>query len=150
MNIIRAATLNDLNQLSVLFDEYRVFYKCESNLQSAAAFLAERIENKESEIFVAENENKILTGFVQLYPVFSSTRMKRLWLLNDLYVNPSYRGQHISVQLINRAKQLVKETGACGLMLETAKSNDIGNKLYPATGFVLDEEHNYYYWNILD
>ena len=88
-----------------------------------------------------------MAGFVQLYPLFSSTRMKRLWLLNDLYVNPGYRGQNISVQLINRAKELVNETSACGLMLETAKSNEIGNKLYPRTDFILDEEHYYYFWN---
>jgi hypothetical protein len=44
-------------------------------------------------------------------------------------------------------KQLVQQTNACGLMPETAKSNDIGNQLYPKTGFALEEEHNYYYWN---
>lgn len=147
MTVIKKATLEDLHRLSILFDEYRVFYECESDLQSAKRFLEQRIRNKESEIFVAENENKILTGFVQLYPVFSSTRMKRLWLLNDLYVNPAFRRQNISVQLINRAKDLVKETDACGLVLETAKSNNIGNKLYPKTGFVIDVGHNYYCWN---
>jgi GNAT superfamily N-acetyltransferase len=147
MNTIRTATLHDLNQLSVLFDEYRVFYEHAGNIQAAADFLCERMMNKESEIFVAENENKILTGFVQLYPLFSSTRMKRLWLLNDLYVNPGFRGQNISKLLINRAKELAKETGASGLMLETAKSNEIGNNLYPRTGFILDYEHHYYYWN---
>jgi GNAT superfamily N-acetyltransferase len=147
MTAIKTATLEDLNQLSVLFDEYRIFYACESNIQSAANFLGDRIRNKESVIIVAENENQILTGFVQLYPIFSSTRMKRLWLLNDLYVNPAFRGQHISVQLINRAKELARETNACGLILETAMSNDIGNKLYPKTGFFIDNEHHYYYWN---
>ena len=52
----------------------------------AENFLKERLENQDSEIFVAE-ENGILTGFTQLYPLFSSTRMKRYWLLNDLFVN---------------------------------------------------------------
>jgi hypothetical protein len=41
-----------------------------------------------------------------------------------------------------------KEPEAGGLMPETARSNDIGNKRYPKTGFVLDEEHHYYYWNV--
>jgi len=30
-------------------------------------------------------------------------------------------------KLINEAKNLCKETNACGLILETAKSNEIGN-----------------------
>ena len=144
---IRTALPEDLNQLAVLFDAYRVFYEHTSDLTAAKDFLLERINKKESEIFVAEDENKVLTGFVQLYPLFSSTRMKRLWLLNDLYVNPAFRGQNISVQLIDRAKELVKETGASGLMLETAKTNIIGNNLYPRTGFIADNEHHYYFWN---
>ena len=148
MNIIRNALVKDIKLLAVLFDEYRVFYQHQTDIAAAEKFLYERVSRSESVIFVAENENKILTGFVQLYPVFSSTRMTRLWLLNDLYVNPGYRGQNISIQLINSAKQLAKETEACGLMLETAKTNDIGNQLYPKTGFVLDEEHNFYYWNV--
>lgn len=147
MTAIRKATTDDLDQLSILFDEYRIFYDCKTDLPAATEFLAERIRKNESEIFVAENEDKILAGFVQLYPVFSSTRMKRLWLLNDLYVNPAFRGQDISVQLINRARELANQTQACGLILETAKSNLIGNKLYPKTGFILDDEHNHYYWN---
>ncbi|GFD81194.1 hypothetical protein KUL118_40560 [Tenacibaculum sp. KUL118] len=73
--------------------------------------------------------------------------MKRLWLLNDLYVSINYRGLGFSKALIERAKKLVIETKASLLTLETEKSNSIGNKLYPATDFVLDDEHNYYYWD---
>jgi hypothetical protein len=32
--------------------------------------------------------------------------------------------------------------------LETAKSNTIGNNLYPRTSFFLDEDHNYYSWDV--
>ena len=143
---IRKATLKDLTQLAELFDQYRVFYEKESDLQGAKDFLTQRLEKEESIIFVAEEAN-VLKGFVQLYPLFSSTRMKRLWLLNDLYVNATYRGQGVSVKLIDKAKELAHETKAVGLMLETAKTNAIGNKLYPRTGFELDTDHNYYSWD---
>jgi ribosomal protein S18 acetylase RimI-like enzyme len=144
----RKVSIADIDNVSKLFDEYRIFYKKESDLQGAKKFLLERIENKESEIFVAENDKNQLVGFVQLYPVFSSTRMRRLWLLNDLYVIENQRGQGISILLIDEAKKLCKDSNACGLVLETAKSNEVGNKLYPKTGFSLDEEHNYYSWDI--
>lgn len=143
---IRKATLKDLNQLAELFDEYRVFYEKESDIQGAIDFLTQRLEKEESVIFVVA-EAAVLKGFVQLYPLFSSTRMKRLWLLNDLYVNATYRGQGISVKLIDKAKALARETNAAGLMLETAKANVVGNKLYPRTGFELDADHNYYSWD---
>ena len=43
-------------------------------------------------------------------------------------------------------KAFCDETNACGLLLETEKTNLIGNQLYPRTGFEVDNEHNYYNW----
>ena len=100
---------------------------------------------KESVIYVDE-ENEKLTGFTQLYPLFSSTRMQRSWLLNDLYVLPEFRGRGISKKLIAVARLLAKETGATGVLLETEKTNEIGNKLYPSAGFQLYNETNFYWW----
>lgn len=145
MKNTRKATIQDLSQLAKLFDQYRVFYRKVSDIPSAEDFLKERIENKDSEIFVAE-ENGNLVGFVQLYPLFSSTRMKRYWLLNDLYVNKNHRGKGYSKELIEDAKELAKLTKASGVLLETGKSNDIGNQLYPACGFELYDSVNFYEW----
>lgn len=141
----RKATLQDIGQLSELFDQYRIFYHKTSDVLAAEQFLTERIENGDSKIFVAENEER-LVGFVQLYPLFSSTRMKRYWLLNDLFVKESYRGKGFSKELIEQAKKMAKSTDACGILLETGKSNDIGNKLYPSCGFEPYDEVNFYEW----
>jgi ribosomal protein S18 acetylase RimI-like enzyme len=73
--------------------------------------------------------------------------MKRLWLLNDLFVAPAFRGRGISVALIEKAKTFSKETASCGLLLETAKSNLTANNHYVKTGFTVDNEHHYYFWN---
>lgn len=145
MGNTRKATVQDLEQLAGLFDQYRIFYHKDSDIPAAEKFLKERIENKDSEIFVAENKGK-LVGFVQLYPLFSSTRMKRYWLLNDLYVNENFRGKGFSKQLIEKSKELAKSTGAAGILLETGKSNDIGNQLYPSCGFEIYDEVNFYEW----
>ncbi|SIQ74169.1 Ribosomal protein S18 acetylase RimI [Chryseobacterium sp. RU37D] len=141
----RKADNQDLKQLAELFNQYRIFYHKESDIPAAENFLRERIENKDSEIFVAENEEK-LVGFVQLYPLFSSTRMKKYWLLNDLYVNENHRGKGFSKELIEISKALTKSTNACGILLETGKSNDIGNQLYPSCGFEIYDEVNFYEW----
>jgi GNAT superfamily N-acetyltransferase len=145
----RSASINDLEQIAELFDNYRVFYEKASDIEAAKKFLSERIINKESVIIVAEDENGKLVGFTQLYPLFSSTRMKRLWLLNDLFVDPNFRGKKISVALINEAKILSNHTNSAGLLLETAKSNHIGNKLYPRCGIEMDHDFNYYSWSAL-
>ena len=143
---VRNAVESDVEKLAVLFDAYRVFYEKESNLSEAKEFLFDRITNKESWIIVAMEED-YMVGFVQLYPLFSSTRMKKLWLLNDLFIVENYRGKGISKQLIEKCKDVCNDTGACGLMLETAKTNKTGNNLYVKTGFVLDADHNYYNWD---
>src|SRR5215213_8909774 len=85
MSTIRKATIHDIDPLAELFDQYRVFYKKDPDIAAGTVFLKERILREESEIFIGEEEDGRLSGFVQLYPIFSSTRLKRLWLLNDLF-----------------------------------------------------------------
>lgn len=142
---IRLALISDIDNLVMLFEGYRAFYEQVAAEEKARIFLANRLTQNDSVIYVATN-NHVLAGFVQLYPLFSSTRMEPMWLLNDLFVQEAYRGRGISVQLIDAAKAHCKATKACGLLLETAKTNIIGNQLYPKTGFLLDREHHYYWW----
>lgn len=147
MNItIRKALSADISCLSSLFNLYRQFYEKEPDIEAARIFMLERIQLGDSVIFVAEHTDGTLAGFTQLYPLFSSTRMQRLWLLNDLYVSENFRGRGISKALIEAAKALARETDACGLLLETAKTNGIGNRLYHATGFEIADESNFYFW----
>ena len=142
---IKRAHQGHLNELVQLFDAYCMFYKKESNLEGAKRFLSKRMQQKESIIFVALLEEK-LVGFTQLYPLFSSTNMMPIWLLNDLFVAKEHRGKQISKGLIKAAQEHCKITKANGISLETEKSNVPGNALYSKMGFALDQEHNFYYW----
>ncbi|MDG2475716.1 MAG: GNAT family N-acetyltransferase [Flavobacteriaceae bacterium] len=142
---IRDANITDIDNLSVLFNSYRMFYGKESNIEIAKEFISSRINTNDSKIYVCESNN-YLCGFVQLYPLFSSTRVSKSWLLNDLFVDSKERGKGYSKLLINKAKELVKNTDACGMMLETEKTNKIGNSLYLATGFQKNDLSNFYEW----
>lgn len=142
---IIAATVHNLDDLTPLFDGYRVFYQKSSDLPAAKSFLTARIQNKESIVYLAY-EGLQAIGFTQLYPLFSSTQMKSVWLLNDLFVDSNHRGKGASKMLIARAKKLTVSTNAAALILETEISNIVGNQLYPAVDFKLDTEHNHYYW----
>ena len=88
---IKKASLEELNETAELFDLYRVFYRQKSDVEAGKAFLKERLLHNESDIFLAIADGKAV-GFVHLYKIFSSTKMQRLWLLNDLFVHPDYRG----------------------------------------------------------
>ena len=147
MTEIIQAKASHIIPLVDLFDAYRIFYRKASDKKKAKDFLLARIASKESIIYLSKDtSSNTFSGFTQLYPLFSSTRMRRVWLLNDLYVLPEYRGRGISKLLIEQSKELARQTDAVGLMLETEKSNTIGNQLYPSTDFQLNEETNFYFW----
>ena len=134
------------DELVEMFNEYRMFYRKESDAAGAKKFLSERIRQSESVIYIAVAENNRAVGFIQLYPLFSSTRMKKWWLLNDLFVKPEWRDKGIGKLLIERCKALAMQTKAGGLSLETEQNNLAGNHLYPQCGFELDTSHNFYSW----
>lgn len=145
MDQIELATLDNLDNFAELFNNYRIFYKQDSDLEKGKLFLLDRIKQKETVTFIAQKDGKHV-GFAQLYPLYHYKSLKKQWLLSDLFVDPQYRGLGLSVKLIDRCKLFCKETNACGLLLETQKTNQIGNNLYPKCGFEVDNEHNYYNW----
>jgi len=140
-DIVRQAGPADADLVAPLFDAYRGFYDQPSDLALARAFIAARLERGESVVFVAERDGRAV-GFVQLYPLFSSTapRPRRLWLLNDLYVAPEARGGGVGRALMARARGLAEETGAAGIELVTAATNTVAQRLYESVGYRRDEQ----------
>jgi GNAT superfamily N-acetyltransferase len=146
MKIIQA-TLEHLDELAPLFEAYRIFYNKPPNELKTRQFLTERILKQESIVYLIYTEGGVPAGFTQLYPTFSSIRLGRLWLLNDLFIMPEARSQGFSIALIEHVKDMARKTGAVGVVLQTDITNEVGNKLYPRTGFELDSAScNYYGW----
>ena len=137
MHII-SVTPNEVTLVAPLFDQYRVFYQQPSDPPLAHAFIAERVANRESVIFLALRDGEPV-GFTQLYPSFSSVSARRTWILNDLYVVPSCRGQGVGSALLERARAHALETGAKGLGLQTAVDNHNAQRLYEALGYRREE-----------
>jgi GNAT superfamily N-acetyltransferase len=140
-DIVRQAGPADVDLVAPLFDAYRQFYRQPSDLALAREFLAERLDRQESVIFLAERDG-CAVGFVQLYPLFSSTaaRPRRLWLLNDLFVAAAVRGGGVGRALLDRARRLAEETGAVGLELATARTDVGAQRLYQSLGYRLDDQ----------
>ena len=102
--IIRA-DLEHLQILAPLFDAYRVFYEQASDLAGAREYLQQRLSNLDSVIFLALDGRRGL-GFCQLYPSFTSVRMRRIWILYDLFVIREARRQGIGRALMERVRKL--------------------------------------------
>jgi GNAT superfamily N-acetyltransferase len=140
------ATKDNLEQIIPLFDQYRIFYNRPSDEKGARKFLEARFDNSESIIFIALiNEHAV--GFVQLYPTFSSVSMQCSFILNDLFVIPSFRQQQIGEALLECAKQHCKEQNHKGLALETTVDNP-AQKLYEKLGWVKDKDYYHYFWEV--
>jgi len=138
-------SLDHLDDLVSLFDQYRIFYKQASDKNAAATFLKERIEKKESIVFLAYLEN-IAVGFTQLYPSFSSVSMQRSMILNDLYVNEKARSKSVANALLKKAQTYATDNKMKGLALETAKDNP-AQKLYEKLCWEKDEDYLHYFWS---
>jgi len=102
VTIIRAQP-EHISLLAHLLDAYRVFYKQDSDKKAATQFLKERFQKKESVLFLSLEGNEP-TGFVQLYPSFSTVSLQAVLILNDLYVDKAHRKKGIGEALL-RASQ---------------------------------------------
>ena len=137
---IHLATPGDLDVVAPLFDQYRQFYQQPAAPALARSFIAERLQRGDSVILVAQRGSEGI-GFVQLYPVFSSTaaRPGRLWLLNDLYVTASARGLGVGRALMERARSHAVDSRATGIFLQTARENRTAQRLYESLGYHRDD-----------
>ena len=138
----RRATLDDLEALAPLFADYRTFYSQVPDLAVATRFLHERLARHESVIFLAELDGTP-AGFTQLYPMFSSVRTARTWILNDLYVDASARRTGVARALLDAAAQFARAQGAAGISLETTRDNAPARALYRSAGWSEDETQWY-------
>lgn len=136
LHVVRATPAH-LDALAVLFDGYRQFYRTPSDLSAARDFLSERLATNDAVIFVVEVGGEP-AGFTQLYPLFSSVRMRRVWLLNDLYVASDARRQGVARALMEAARQFAASTGAVALQLATEHGNVQAQALYEALGYERD------------
>lgn len=126
-------------EIAELFDEYRIFYQQKSDIEGALVFLNARFKNKDSVIYTANDDSR-LAGFAQLYPSYSSVSMKRIWILNDLFVREPYRRKNVARQLMQAAKNHAEATDAVRLAIATQTFNVPAQRLYESMGYVKDED----------
>jgi GNAT superfamily N-acetyltransferase len=141
---VRRADIDDLGILAGLFDRYRVFYEQDSDPSAAETFLRTRLEAGESVIIMAEDADGRGLGFTQLYPMFSSVRMRPIWILNDLFVEKAARRAGVGRALLEAAAGFARESGAAGLELATARDNEPAKSVYERMGWKLDEAFDHY------
>ncbi len=142
---VTAVTPKDLDALLPLFASYLEFYQVPRPVADIRSFLQARLSQGDAQLFIARDQQGAAQGFVQLYPLQASLALQSSWLLSDLYVAPVARRQGVGELLMEAAREHAQASGACGLQLETAKTNLAGQALYERLGYVRDEVY-YSYW----
>ncbi len=141
---VRKAVASDIEELSELFDQYRVFQGKKSDLQAARAFLQERFERAESIVFMAR-EGSVPLGFAQLYPSFSSTALARVFILNDLFVHANSRRKGVASKLLTALEAYAWSEKATRVTLNVAMDNRQAQALYKAQGWSRDAQFFMYH-----
>jgi ribosomal protein S18 acetylase RimI-like enzyme len=135
------AESKDSSAIASLFNEYRMFYEQDSNIDLALSFIQARLLSKESVIFYAvSSSSSDYLGFTQLYPSFSSVSAQRTWILNDLYVCEAARKQGVARALMLKARDFAISQQAKSISLMTARDNVNAQALYESLGFVRDQQ----------
>ena len=145
MRIIKA-TLEHLDLLAPLFVKYREFYGELPFPDSSREFLEKRLSRDESVIYLAlpVDDDKKLLGFCQLYPSYSSLSLKRVWILNDIYVAEDARRQLVADHLMRTAKKMARDTHAVRMRVSTSSNNEVAHKVYESIGFREDTQFKNY------
>lgn len=137
----RIATLDNLDAIAPLFSDYRTFYTRQPDLETARRFLYERLSRDESTVILAYRDGEAApAGFTQMYPMFSSVRAARIYVLNDLYVAENTRRQGVGEALLRAAADFARSRGAIRLELETTPDNLKAQSLYRAQGWEFHQD----------
>lgn len=136
---IEKISVEQLDDLVPLFDQYMVFYKQDSAPTKYRDYLKERLSHGEATVFIAYIDNQPV-GFVLNYHTFSSVSLARVIVLNDLFISASHRKHGIANKLIENVIELAKVSHSVRIDLGTAIDNYTAQALYEKIGFVKDTE----------
>ena len=141
--MIRKIEQKDKENWAKLYNGYADFYKVPMNTRILDT-LWEWIHDKDHIIngICFELENKII-GIAHYRTMPRPIKGQYIGFLDDLFVDPDYRGKKIAQKLINHLKFLSKANNWDGIRWITHSSNENAKKLYDKiakkTGFELYE-----------
>ena len=143
MNFLRS-TLADLDLIARLFDDYRVFFKAESDPKGSYEFLKRHLQKRTSLLFHVEKAGRPI-AFAQVYPIYSSVDMCPVWLLNDFFIDQDFRKQGVGDYLLRSVHEEACKSEVPRILLETTRENVAAQKLYQKIGYKFVENHFFHY-----
>ena len=142
--MIEKVTDKNIDEVLPLIREYQVFYGVEEiDEKKNKLFFSQFVKSNENGVLHLYRVNQKAVGFTTIYKGFSSTGVEAVAVLNDLYVQPQYRGNGYGKELITNAFNTAKVMGFSRLQWLTAEDNKKAQKLY--NGFGANQSSWFFY-----
>lgn len=74
-------------------------------------------------------------GFTNCFMGFSTFKAKPLVNIHDLAVDPEFRGQGLSLKLLDAVETEARQRGCCKVTLEVLSGNEVAKQAYLKAGF---------------
>lgn len=133
---IRIAEERDFQRILELIHELAVFeHQTDQLLNSAGRMLEEK---EYFNCYVAENEDGIIVGYATYIFCYYTWVGKSLYM-DDLYVQPDYRGMGIGTLLIRKVIDYARETKCHRLRWQVSNWNEKAIVFYKSLGAVINE-----------
>lgn len=126
----------DLPELVPLLAAYLEFYAAAAEPVAIEAFCRALLTDPEREgrQLLARDATGTAVGFATLLWTWSTTRLGRLAVMNDLFVAPEARGSGAAEALILGCLDQARERGCVTLEWQTALDNHRAQKVYERVG----------------
>lgn len=132
---IEPIAAGQMDELLPLIAAYQRFYEVEQiDDERNRAFFSRFIAPSEDGMLLGARGDGELLGYACLYWSFTSLVPAETVLMNDLYVNPTTRGQGVGRALIEASAAVGRERGAQRLEWMTQTDNETAQRLYDSTG----------------
>ena len=119
-----------------LLAAYLDFYETSRELPPIEAFCRELIAEPEHAgvQLLARDADGAAIGLATIFWSWSTTRLGRLAVMNDLFVAPEARGRGVAEALIFACRDLAREHGCAALEWQTAPDNHRAQAVYARVG----------------
>jgi GNAT superfamily N-acetyltransferase len=136
MGSIETVTKADMGDLLPLMRAYCDYYKVDPSRADLEAMSRALIADPKHEGFqlIARNGTGRAVGFATVFWSWSTLSASRIGVMNDLFVDPSARGEGIADALIGECAQRVRDAGGRQLEWQTARDNTRAQTVYERVG----------------
>ncbi|MBO9727679.1 MAG: GNAT family N-acetyltransferase [Chitinophaga sp.] len=133
--LIKKATEQDFPQVYALIKEFAIFIKTP---EKVAITLPQMLSDKDYfQCFVAIDGEKVI-GFATWFFAYYSWSGKSVYL-DDLYVQPEYRGKNIGTRLMDAVIDIAREAGCKKVRWQVSNWNKDAIAFYQHRGAQIDE-----------